>query len=626
MIDPAPALVRPRVVGRDGEFRPLEDVIDKLMSQGGKGIVLLVGPPGSGKTTALRHVAARLALRSGAGDRCRFVDTAESPSMDPESKDALSGLTITAACDSGIESAQTLMLARWGRDDLIEYLLARHPAVCSLVMPRIQDGALCEGLPRLWAIALDHLATDQSLPDVRSALAQHVKDMKLPLDFETRLRRVEWDAMTGHAEAHEILTSVLATINMSAQEPFFLMEPIQCLMACEYYLDQLRSPRGQSILQQRLPDDLLPYVSDALRYDREVIDQLQKILTRKVDRALHSASATLLVAIDPTWRPREILREANLKEATLNRVCWPGIDLSGANLNNASLNEANLSNARLAGATFHSASLRSANLQGANLTGGVTLAYADASDAQFQKADLTGAVFEQAELDGANFDGAVLSRAFLNASLTGSSFRNATLIGTSFVGCRLDGSDFTGANLQFANLESTHLTSCCFDGACLERVSLMRAVLEAVCWADVVMEHANLRDACLTGSQLQGARLCWTDFSNARLADIDWENADLRFANLNGATFHMGSSRGGLVFSPFACEGSKTGFYTDELHEQHFKAPEEIRKANLRGADLRGAFLGAADFYLVDLRNAKMDPEQVAYARSCGAILNDWGK
>lgn len=45
----------------------------------------------------------------------------------------------------------------------------------------------------------------------------------------------------------------------------------------------------------------------------------------------------------------------------------------------------------------------------------------------------------------------------------------------------------------------------------------------------------------------------------------------------------------------------------------------------LLGADLRGAFLGAVDFYLVNLRNAKMDPQQKAYARSCGAILNDWG-
>lgn len=98
-----------------------------------------------------------------------------------------------------------------------------------------------------------------------------------------------------------------------------------------------------------------------------------------IDPALHSASATLLVAIDPTWRPRGIMREANLNEATLNRVRWPGIDLRGANLNNASLNDADLSNARLAGATFLSASLRGANLQGANLTGGATLAYADAN-------------------------------------------------------------------------------------------------------------------------------------------------------------------------------------------------------------------------------------------------------
>jgi uncharacterized protein YjbI with pentapeptide repeats len=623
MIEPAPALVRPRVVGRDGQLRLLEDVIESLLSRGDKGIIILVGPPGSGKKTALRHVAARLGLKVGTVDRCRFVDMSESPSMDLESLYPSSGLTIAAACDSAMESGRTFGLARWGRDDLIEYLLARHPTVCSSVMTRIQDGELCEGLPRLWAIVLDHLAADQTLPNVRSALLRHVKDMKLPPDFETRLHRFGWKAITGDADADEILAGLLAKIDMSEHEPFFLMEPVQTLLACEYYVDQLRSPRGQSILRQRLPDDLLPAVADALRCDHEVIDQLQFLLTRKVDRVLHPASATLLVAIDPTWRPREIMREANLNEATLNHVRWPGIDLSGADLNNASLNDADLSNARLAGATFHSASLRRANLQRANLTGGVKLVYADATGAQFQNADLTGAIIQEAELDGANFDSAVLSYAVLNASLTGSSFRNANLVGTSFVGCRLEGADFTGANLYSANLESANLTSCCFDGARLERVSLVRAVLEDICWTGVVMKHANLHDACLTGSQLQGARLCWTDFTNARLGDIDWENADLRFAKFSGATFHMGSSRGGLVFSPFACEGSKTGFYTDELHEQHFKAPEEIRKANLRGADLRGAILGKADFYLVDLRNAKLDPQQTEYVRSCGAILND---
>jgi hypothetical protein len=52
------------------------------------------------------------------------------------------------------------------------------------------------------------------------------------------------------------------------------------------------------------------------------------------------------------------------------------------------------------------------------------------------------------------------------------------------------------------------------------------------------------------------------------------------------------------VGSPIACEGSRTGFYTDDFEEQTFKSPEEIRKANLCNADLRGAKLDGVDFYL----------------------------
>jgi uncharacterized protein YjbI with pentapeptide repeats len=99
------------------------------------------------------------------------------------------------------------------------------------------------------------------------------------------------------------------------------------------------------------------------------------------------------------------------------------------------------------------------------------------------------------------------------------------------------------------------------------------------------------------------------------------EGACLRDADLRGATFHMGSSRSGLVNSPFASEGTRTGFYTDESSEQHFKAPEEIRKANLRGADLRGARIENVDFYLVDLREARYDAEQEEHFRRCRAIL-----
>ena len=62
-------------------------------------------------------------------------------------------------------------------------------------------------------------------------------------------------------------------------------------------------------------------------------------------------------------------------------------------------------------------------------------------------------------------------------------------------------------------------------------------------------------------------------------------------------------------------------FRTDDFQDRDFKNPEEIRKANLCGADLRGALLEGVDFYLVDLRGALYDPEQEEHLRRSGAIL-----
>jgi uncharacterized protein YjbI with pentapeptide repeats len=47
------------------------------------------------------------------------------------------------------------------------------------------------------------------------------------------------------------------------------------------------------------------------------------------------------------------------------------------------------------------------------------------------------------------------------------------------------------------------------------------------------------------------------------------------------------------------------------------------RKANLWGADLRGAEIEGVDFYLVDLRNAKYTQDQAEHFRQCRALLND---
>ncbi|MCC6405998.1 MAG: pentapeptide repeat-containing protein, partial [Planctomycetes bacterium] len=81
------------------------------------------------------------------------------------------------------------------------------------------------------------------------------------------------------------------------------------------------------------------------------------------------------------------------------------------------------------------------------------------------------------------------------------------------------------------------------------------------------------------------------------------------------------STRSGLVFGT-PMEGSRTGFYERETLELAYKRPEELRVANLVGADLRGAKFERTDFYMVDLRGGRFDPELYEHARRCGAILD----
>jgi fluoroquinolone resistance protein len=162
-----------------------------------------------------------------------------------------------------------------------------------------------------------------------------------------------------------------------------------------------------------------------------------------------------------------------------------------------------------------------------------------------------------------------------------------------------------------------------FDGARFGGADLRCCDLEDMVMTDPDFHDADLRGALLTGSQMLEASFLGANLRDTGLAEIDWPGADLRDVDLQGASFHLGSSRNGLVGSPIACEGSRTGFYTDDYHDQNIKPAEEIRKANLRGADLRGATIDGVDFYLVDLRDATYTLDQGAHLRHCRAILDD---
>ena len=177
-------------------------------------------------------------------------------------------------------------------------------------------------------------------------------------------------------------------------------------------------------------------------------------------------------------------------------------------------------------------------------------------------------------------------------------------------GANIDAANFTGANLEEARLNSLKLRVAWFDVARFGDAELRDCDLEGIVLTVPDFHDADLRRALLTSSRMQEANFMGANLRGARTAEIEWPGADLYDADLRGASFHLGSSQSGLVDSPVACEGSRTGFYTDDYDEQNIKPVEEIRKANLHGTDLRGADIKDIDFYLVDLRDAKFTRDQ----------------
>lgn len=624
MNNPVPGFVRPRVVGCDGNLRLLEDIVEARLKRHARGCLLILGTAGSGKTMALQYLSGLAETRPDWKRRLRFIDTSGNVSFSSASHQSRVELVIATAVTGAHRKFDNFTLARWGRDDIIEYLLLNHPENCQSVMARISDIRFCEGTPRLLTMILDALAEDKSLANARTVIFQFLDSLKLNRGDRSNLTHLAWAKIARLKDEVDALSSRVEKLLPPSALQLLSLDAVQGLLACEHYAEQLCAEHSYMILQHRLPDDLLPEIAVRLRNESNVLAQLRNLLRRSSDELFHAAAATILVAIDPTWRPSQIVNGANLTEATLNGIHWTGIDLSNANFSNASLNEADLSGANLYLAKFHSTSICRASLQQSVLTT-AQFHYCDATWADFRNASLAHSVFEECDLDHASFDGAELTESFLtNSSFENASFRNAMLQGAMFSGSRLNDCDFNGADLSESLLESLDLRTCQFDRAVLEGVVLRKCILEDTFLPNAKLARANLVGAHLTGSQLQYADLKNADLTGACLGEIDWENADLRNANLSFATFHMGSSREGLLSSPFASEGTRTGFYTDEYTEQNFKAPEEIRKANLKGADLRGAVLAGVDFYLVDLRNALLDPHQLAFVQSSGAILNDW--
>ena len=551
-------VVAPRVLSElSGDPLPLVDVVEPYL--GRVGAIALVGTVGSGKSTALLAPAERFRLRLAVHD-----DDADPEEIRHAAETRLVLYARTRALS--LPHLAVLRLARWGMDEALEYLMARHRDACADVMGRLGADpgvGLLDGTAALWTAALDRLAT--GVPDVAAALGE-IATGAAPGDPMLR-HRVIRDLRQAHALAH----------------------------------DGRRDPKAWPSLHTLAAPAAIREAARLLAGSGRARRALSRICKR-ADDARHPMAASLLLALDPQWKPsgkpsgKLLLEKAHLSGARWARVALPGATLAGADLSNADLEGADLHGVDASLTSFRGATLRAARLTDARLFGAV-LRRADLTSAALGGAVLRGADLRGARLVDASLRGAFLLRARLEgADLTGADLGASHCRALDLRGVTLDRARFTGSQMQNCRLDGMRI-----DGACFEDAKLGGAHLTGS-----VLTHAVLRDAVL---------------ASAKLADVSWEGADLRGANFDSAIFHLGSSRSGLVDSVIPSEGSRTGYYTDDYEEQHFKSPEEIRKANLRGADLRGAAVERADFYLVDLRDARYDAREGDHFRRCGAIL-----
>jgi uncharacterized protein YjbI with pentapeptide repeats len=619
---PERAPVRPRVISSEsGEAMCLVEEILPVLRGGLCGAVRITGGPGSGKTVALRHLRAMLPIEL----RVMVLDD---PDPGVLAQGAACGLVVHAAAASTLTKyLATFTLAPWGEDEQIEYLLASAREQCSSVMTRLRaaaDRSWIGGSPELWRIVLDRMAADPTIVSMRDALrlelAPRLADNAVRRVFTRACLAALSDPDAGAAgpgprapDAVGLADAVLSRL--------VVHRPIQLLGAADAIVDQLSEGGCCEFLSLRMPRDLVQEAGSLIGPNTAARERVQTLLDGPL-RALQPMAASLLHAAGIDWRPASA-ELPRLGGAYLDRASWSGIDLVGAELEGASLSFAVLSGAKLDGARADRALFRGASLRGASLKV-ATLRGADLREADLRELQAQDIELPDAKLNGANLSGSRLTKARLHrADLSGATLVGADLTQASFRWAEIAGGDFTGAVLECACLKGLTLNRSEFRDARFSGADLSRCNLEDMVLDGAVFREAYLREALLTGSSFPGADFRGACLRGAGLAEIQWENARLAGADLRGATFHLGTTRSGLVQSPIACEGSRTGFYTDDFDEQDFKCPEEIRKANLCGADLRGARIDDVDFYLVDLRGARYDPDQAEHFRRCGAILAD---
>jgi uncharacterized protein YjbI with pentapeptide repeats len=626
MVNPVRAAVRPRVVCP--QYREpvlLEEFVRELACGGQTEMLALYGPPGAGTTSALQHLQAVIGPDTG----IELIPSQLPTLRDPNWPTARIRFPVNLTMTTTVRCS----LAGWQRDEWIEYLLAVHHDACGSVIHRLPEDPASEqldGNPSLWSQILDLMALDPAL-DLKLAFAK-VVDRWLP-DSQLRSEIAERVLLAVTSQANEDQFDQIAADFQLPPEVVRLMFIVATrrLLATEAAWRRLQKSSRRDfnllVINRKWPRTLIEDLGTRIAQSPPMQVKLRRLLSPRA-KAAYPLVASLLHSAGANWIQRDtgLFTNGN-RSLSLRGAFLDGVDFTAVKLRNCNLTEGSFENARFSDAILDRIEADRASFHGVCFHHAVFRSVF-ASNANFLATDLSGAQGEtlsliQCDLTFANLTDVKLIRCtFAGANLSGAIFHRALLKDCCLRGACLDDADFMDANLESSDLTGLALNSAAWNGASfrnsrlddcdLSEMKLDRANFDAADLTNADLTCSTFRESCFERANLRGARL----------AEVDWELANLRDADLSGATFHMGSTRSGLVGVSIPLYGSRTGFYTDELLEQDFKAPEEIRKANLRGADLRGAKIDNVDFYLVDLRDALFDPEHESQLRRTGAILS----
>ena len=348
MIQPSRAPVSPRVISPEiNQAVPLEDVwLDARRSSARA--VEIVGGIGAGKTTALAHLAAVAPPHLNV----LFLDDTSLTAAGDTSSPLVVFTSSHPQPSSARSSAEvaSYRLAPWGDDELVEYLLAVHPARCRSVMARLQaapDRRLPAGLPELWRVVLDRMAADETLTSVAAALRRELQEGLPTAQAQSRAEEYCLAALTRRERKEIGGLKEMRRLGVEVGISKLLRhDAVRLLLATDYLGWLLEQRRGWRWLQQWLPRALLKATAAAA--SPAALENLARWLDGR-QSSCHAMAASLLHAAGRGWLPnrRPLPR---LTGACLDGAEWKGLDLTDVQIAGSDLSNSDLTGAVLDGA------------------------------------------------------------------------------------------------------------------------------------------------------------------------------------------------------------------------------------------------------------------------------------